>query len=1153
MSVRIIAGRANTGKSSYIYDEIKKESQGTNDNLILIVPELMTYEAECSLIQRFDLAGIMNVEILSFKRLESRVLEEVGGLKVQDISFFGKIMLLKQIFEENKDKLKIFNNSYNQSGFLKEFEELMTEFKQNSVDSKSLKQAKADVDDELLMRKLSDIELIYSEYLERTLNKYFDEEDKTDLVISFIKESVYIRNSQIWIDGFESFNRQRLSLIKNLCDYSKSLTVTLNSDSSYFDNLEENDDWEAFSIIYDTYETLNKYLDNIEIVNNEENKSSSLEVKAIEKNIMSINTEEYQNETDNITIYSSLNPYTETQKAAVKIISLVRDNGYRWRDIKVAVGNMDTYETNAKRIFAQYQIPFFLDSKRSIMNNPLCKYILSILDMFIWKFKHDNVFEYLKTGFSPLKINQINSLENYALQYGIEGMKWFNEFKPFVDKKDKPTEETVIKVDTEEYRKLFADDFEAERKEIKNLKTANEITKLIFMYLQKHNVQEKMEKAVKGFNALKKYEEASEYSQCWNYVMEIFEQLLLVGQDTEISLKDYRKMLEAGFSEVEVNIIPPAIDKVEVGEVDRIAVTKPRALFILGGNDSNLDSKNTEKGLLLNEERDILLKNDVKLTKGADYDTFKEKHMLYKLFSSPSDKLCISYPLGMATGESLQPSLYIDTIKKIFIKVKEGSDLSHLDELELISNYSGTYDYFVENMRDFIDGYSIDDIWKDVYVWYENEDPENFDIIKKALKYKNSMNSLDSDIVKKIYENNMTMTVSKLESYAECQFKYFMENVLKPRERIIQKIEFYDLGNIYHCVVEKFINKINEEYKDLSLLNRDDAEKEASKITDDVLKEQADKVTAIEANERNKYMKEKIKRVMKRTCWTIVRQLQSSDFRPKYTELQIDLVDKNDEKAQNGIYLSPIEIPIETDKIKEVLKLRGKIDRVDVFENEDKLYINIIDYKSSPNDIDLDDASEGLQVQLLVYLKALIDNGQELFGKKPNIGGVFYYYINDPVYKDNNKPKDPEEEIFKSLKLRGYVLRDKDIVKFMDKNIGSSSKVIPAAFNSNGEFREDWTKALTEESFNNLIHNVYKKCADMTKSILEGNINIDPYKKTDGKTPCKYCDFISICQFDKSLGNNYRLLSKMNKDDIIKKAKGGMDNGKMDKGTTENN
>jgi len=1121
MSLKIIAGRANTGKSSFIYDEIKTQSKNSKTNLILIVPELMTYQAESNIIERFDLPGIMNIEVLSFKRLERKILEEVGGLKRQDLSVFGKIMLLKQIFEDNKDKLKVYGNSYKQSGFLKEFEELITEFKQNLVESQSLTQAAQDMDDEILIRKLSDIQLIYSEFIERTKNKYFDEEDKTNLFISLIKESAYIKSSKIWIDGFESFNRQRLHLIKNLCDYSKSVTLSLNIDSSYFDNLEVKDDFEAFKIIYDTYHTLKNFDTDIEIISVRENKSPSTEIKAIEKNIFSLNIEEYKNNTDKINIFSSLNPYSETQKTAAKIISLVRDKNLRWRDIKVAVGNMEVYETNIKRIFSQFEIPFFLDVKRDILSNPLCKYIFSILDMFIWNFKHDNVFEYLKTGFSPLNINQVQYLENHALQFGIEGDKWFREFKSF----DKDGNQiTAEKNDIEQYRKLFAQDFEVEREGIYNLKTANEITKLIFKYLEKDKVKEKMEKAVKAFNAAEKYEEASEHSQCWNYVMEIFEQLLLIGQDNEISLNDYRKMLEAGLGEVEVSIIPPTIDKVEVGTIDRIAVTKPKALFIMGANDSNLDTKNTEKGLLLNEERDILLENDVRLTKGADYETFKEKHMLYKLFSSPSHSLSVSYPLGLENGESLQPSLFIDILKKIFVSVKESSDLSISDELDLVSNYSGTYDCFVEKMRNSIDGYETDNIWKDVYAWYEKEEKETFDIMVKGLNYQNSMNSLEPDIVKRIYDNNMTMTVSKLESYAECQFRYFMENVLRPRERAYQKIEYYDLGNIYHSVVEKFINKISEEHQDIITLNRIKAEDEAVKITDNVLLEQADKLTAIDANHRNKYMKEKIKRVMKRTCWTIVRQLHSSDFRPKFTELQIDLVDENDEKAKEGVYLPPIEIPVETDKIKEVLKLRGKIDRVDVFENKEKLYISIIDYKSSPNDIDLEDAQEGIQVQLIMYLKALLDKGEELFGKKPDIGGVFYYYISDPVYKDKNKEKEPEEEIFKSLKLKGYVLKDKEVIKYMDKNIGSTSSIIPAAFKSDGEIRDDRTKALTEESFNNLIDTVYNKCKDMTKSILAGNININPYKKIDGKTPCKYCEYISICQFDKNLGNNFRII-----------------------------
>ncbi|MDD4780801.1 MAG: PD-(D/E)XK nuclease family protein, partial [Tissierellia bacterium] len=842
MSVKIIAGRANTGKSCYIYDKIKKEAyENPKCNLILIVPELMTYQAECDIIEKYNLSGIMNVEILSFNRLQSKILGEVGGLKVQNINVFGKIMLLKQIFEENKDSLQVFRNSYKRSGFLKEFNELITEFKQNLVSSNLLKEALNKVENELLKKKLLDIELIYNKFYEKTYDQFFDEEDKTDLFISLIKDSKYLQNSKIWIDGFESFNYQRLKLIKNLYDSSKSLTITLNIDSSYLENLEKNDDWEAFKIIYDTFLSLNRFLyGDIEIVSINKNKIPIPEIREIERNLFSLNIDSFEENTENIVIYSSLNQYSETQKTAAKIISLVRDYGYRWRDIKVAVGSMDNYEINIKRVFTQYKIPFFLDTKRDIMNNPLTKYILSILDMVIYKFKHDNVFDYFKTGFSPLKLSQINCLENYALQYGIEGEKWFKEFKLYEDK----NKEDDLKFEIEECRKLFADDFIDERKIVDRLKTTSDITRFIFKFIEKHNVYEKIQQTVIEFNNNKQYEEASEYSQVWNHVMEIFEQLLIVGEETKITVKEYRKMLESGLNEVRVGIIPPAIDKVEIGDVDRIAVGKPKVLFVLGANDSNLDVKNNEKGLLLNDERELLLQNDVKLTKGSDYDSFKDKHMLYKLFSCPTERLYVSYALGKTSGESLQPSMYIDILKKIFISIKEESDLSDVNQLDLISNYSGTYDYFVENMRDFIDGYNINNIWKDVYTWYEERDKENFSIINKAFKYNNFTKQLESDNIQKIYKDNMTMTVSKLESYAECQFKYFLENVLKPKPRLIQKIEFYDLGNIYHSVVERLVNKISEEYEDINDLNKTKAEEIVEGITNSVLIEQSEKVTA---------------------------------------------------------------------------------------------------------------------------------------------------------------------------------------------------------------------------------------------------------------------------------------------------------------------
>lgn len=1127
--MKIIAGRAKSGKTSLIYDQIIHELKSNDPcNLILIVPELITYQSESDLIEKYNLNGIMNIEIVSFKKLEKNVLQEVEGLKLQEINMFGKIMILRQIFDENKDKFQVFGGSVAQKGFLLEIEKILQELKQNLVQPMSLQNASTLTSNEILKRKLHDIGMIYEKYNEKTQNQFFDEEDKTNLFAELIKKSKSIRNSKIWIDGFESFNYQRLNIIKNLEECSKGVTLSLNIDSSYFKNLESNEDWEAFKTISDTYDTLNKFIDtNIEIINVEGNNTEFNEISAIEKNIFSLNVEKYEKPTDKIKIGAALNPYKETEKTAIEIISLARDNGYRWKDIKIAVGNMDAYAPNIKKIFEQYEIPYFLDVKRDIMDNPLVKYLLSLLELFDSNFKHSQVFEFLKTGYTALSINQVNILENYALKHGIEGERWFHPFEQFNNQNSAEQSENIEDQDldsstsfeAEEYRKIFTSDFE-NRKEIRNLDNVKDITRVIFSYFEKHKVYETIEKSIQSFMLKNQYEEASEFSQTWNYLMKIFGQLVLVSENEKINIKGYHDLIETGLREVQISIIPPTIDRVEIGDTDRIAVGRCKVLFIMGANQSNLDVKTSESNIILNEERDSLLENNVNLTKGSLYNDFRAKHMLYKLFSCAGERIYVSYAMGSATGEGLHPSIHVETVKRIFPLVKESSDLTNENQINLVSNYSGTYDNFVENIRSFIDGFHIDDVWKDVYVTYEKDNDEIFNTIKKGFSFTNKINPIKEESIESIYKDNMTMTVSKLESYAQCRFKYFVESVLKPRKRAVQKIEFTDLGDIYHLFVERFIDEVSE-YDSLETVEKEETYQKAEDILNNIYEETKDKVSSLEANNRNRYMKEKIKRVLKRTAWTLVRQLKVSEFRPRFTELLID-----EASEDNTTHLEPIEIPVEMDNTTHVMKLRGKIDRVDVYENpvDKKTYVTIIDYKSSYKDIDLNDANEGLQIQLLVYLKALKEKSQELFGTEAEIGGVFYYHFDDPIIK-GDESVNVEDLIFKELKLRGYVLGDVELIKKMDINIGTYSDVIPAGITNKGELSYN-TKSLSKEEFEQLIDNVFKKCIENTRSILQGNIDINPYKKENGYTPCSFCEYVSICQFDKTLGNNYRMVVK---------------------------
>lgn len=1126
MKLKIIAGRAKTGKSTYIYDEIKAEiNKKVDKNLILIVPEQMTYQSEYEIIDRLNNDGIMNVEILSFKRLTYKIFEEVGGLKIQEINNYGKIMMLKQIFEEKISELQVFRKASKQEGFLREFGELIKELKQNCVSIEFLENiVKYKINNELLKRKIADIITIYSEINNKTQDRFFDDEDKMNLFIDLIEKSSYIKNSRIWIDGFDSFYGQRLAVIKKLICYSEAVTISLNVDPVCLSNPEGIGDWEAFKTTYDTFKNVTEELkEEIEIICLRNNSCMKPEIKAVENSLFTVTDIKYEGISENINIYSAMNPYSETEKSAVKIISLVRDYGYRWKDIAVAVGDMDSYSINIQKVFTQYEIPYFLDVKRDIMDNPFTKYILSILDMFIWNFKNDNVFEYLKTGFSPINYNEVSKLENFALQYGIEGLKWFKDFK--------------FKARNVHYynelRHRISEDFRQARKDFDKLGNASDITLFLFSFIKKHKVQELIEKQVETFKHLGAYEKSSENAQVWNYVINIFDQIIMAGADVEITPKEYRKMLESGFKEVRISIIPPTLDKVTIGGIDKVSLIKPKALFLLGLNEGKFESKNNEKGLLLDDERETLEENGMRLINSSFYASFREKHTLYKLFTSACDKLFLSYSLGTAEGRTLQPSLYIEKIKEIFPTVKEETEFTEGDEIQLISNKMGTIDRVISQIRDFTEGRAINNIWKDVYAWYERNDSKICGIIHSAVNYNNNTEKINKEYLDKLFKQPVSISVSKLESYAECPFKFYVEAVLKPQPRRISKVEIYDLGNIYHRAVEEFTNVIINNKLDIKEMKREDVFKISQSCTDSVLSEKQQEIIALEANERNSYLKNKIKRLVDRAALTIIEQLKRGSFSPEFTEFKIE----------KKIMLSDGQI----------IRLHGRADRIDIMKKDNVSYINIIDYKSSHKDIDLSDTVQGLQLQLMIYMSAIMENGEKLMHSNPEIGGVYYFCIDDPIVDgDNLSKRTPEDEIFSKLALKGYVAENMEVISNMDNKIeeAKASDIIPVSLNKDGSTKKT-SKTLAVNEYKSILNKTDEVSKKIAEEIMDGFVDIKPFRKdssTGSAVPCRYCEYLSICKFDTAAGNKYRKIKKQSRDEVLFEImnKGGASDNGMD-------
>ncbi len=1129
--MKIIAGRAKSGKSSYIYDEIKNEMDSNPDgSCILIVPEIMTFKGESDIIERFNETGIMNIRITSFARLVNTILEEMGGSDLPDITLFGKLMLLKRVFDKNADQLMLYKKVAGHQGLLVEFERLIRELKESRITPEDIERVIQNTERSLTKRKLIDIKLLFKEYNKLTKGNFLDEEDKVELAISKIKDSKLIKNSKIWIDGYESFDKQKLALIKTLKDHAKDMEISLNIDTNYLNEDESYEDLEVFKIISDTYNTLDgMFNDEISIHPLQNGESMKPEIQAIEKNLFSLEPKAYEEETENIRIASAMNPYTEVEKVANVICSLVRDEEYRWKDIKIATSDLNSYSLDLKKVFGRYDIPYYMDERKDILSNAIVKNILSLMDMLADNFSTETVFNYLKSGFSslkkmdennqpvPIELNDINEMENTALKYGIQGDKWFQDNNPQLNE------------DEEDFRKIFASEFDNIRHEFRKLKTVGEYSKFILDFLEHQDMHKKVTDEISEYEKNNMFEEASEMSQAWNSVMEVLEQMVLIAEKERVSVTEYIKILEAGLSEIRIRTIPPIIDSIEIGNINNISVKESKVLFIMGMNEGAIGNTR-ERGLLSDDDREEFIKNDIDIDSGSVFQAYKDNHILYKLFTVPKDKLMATYPLAGGSGDSLQPSLYISTLETIFASLEEETDLWRKDEFEDITLESITSDSLIKNLRLFIKGEEINPVWLAVYKWYEENDNKKAEEIIERLTHKKEVPKLDSEIIKNRFDDKLSMTVSKLETYSECPFKYFVENILSPKERTIQKVEFYDIGNEYHDVLEEYIKKLIQEKRDISDMDDEDADQLIKESIEIVRNMDSERKYTFASSSRNDYIQKKLERVLYRNARIIMTQIQRGKFRPRAVELRIGKFGRDEREYE---HIDPVTMRVEDTPV----ELRGKIDRVDMYEDESgDIYVTVIDYKSSSKALDLCFAYEGLQMQLLVYVNALIEKGDTLLGRKPKIAGVYYHHVDDPII--DKDVKDLDQQILRKLKLKGYTLADGDIILSIDERAnGYGSDIIQAGIKKDGSVSSR-SKTLTEDQFDDFLAYIDKKVHEISSNIINGNFEILPYSFEYKQKACTYCDYASVCQYDETDDDRPRFISRTEDETLMKRISG---------------
>ena len=1113
MSLRIIYGRAGTGKSEYCYREIAEKIKSDNQ-ILIITPEQFSFTAEKKLMEAIDANAVFNAEVVTLSRMAYRVINEIGGRTETNLSKCGKAMLIYSILNNNKKELKLIGKNDENVDML---DTAITEFKKHGISIEQLKQEIDKQEDIYLKNKLTDLSLVYEGFENQLSGKYIDETDLLTILAENIENTDMFNNQYIYIDEFAGFTKQEYQIIEKLILVANQVTVTICIDELHIPKNPNTD------IFYSNENTVNKLfeiaqncgtkVEEIKLENKYRFKSN--ELKHLEENLYENRPHKYTNSVENIKLFLAKNQYSEIEEVAKNILKLVRDNGYRYKDISIITKNIANYSSLARAIFDKYDIPIFIDENRDLNQNIIIQYILSVLEIFTKNWSYESVFNYIKTGFSNIEEDEIFKLEKYCLKWGIKQNKWKKEFTyGKYEEKDKTEIERLERI-----RKDIVNPLMKLKSDIDNDKTAEGISKSIYKFLVEENIAEKINKKIEELEKVGQVDLVKEYQSSLQTILDILDEIVLVFSDDKMTIDKYAQILKVGFKNSNLTKIPGTQDQVIMGDVDRSRSHKVKAIFIIGLNDGEFPSVHKDEGFLNDLDRETLKQDGIELAKGTIENLYEDNFNIYKAFSTAEEKLYLLYSSSDVQGKALRPSMLINKIKKIYPMLQEESDV--IETKAEVLNKKTTYDELIIQLSKLKEQDEIDKVWYYVYDYYKKDTEWNTKLEQnlKGLNYTNIPEKIEQTNIDKLYGNTLVTSISKLERYRSCPFSYYLQYGLKIKPEEELKIQTLNTGTFIHEIIDEFFEAVREAEIKLAEITDEQLAEIINKIIDEKLKQSQNYIFTSTAKYRALVVR--LKKIIQKALKYIIGTLVQSRFEVLGTEVEF---------GEKGKY-KPIRLTLEDGKRIEII---GKIDRIDTAQSEDGRYLRIIDYKSSAKNIDLNEVYAGLQIQLLTYLDAACKE-EDLMP-----AGVLYFSMLEQMIKADKRmeQEEIEEKIRANFKMKGLILADVNVVKLHDKKLEKgSSALVPAYIDKEGNLSEKKTSGVTAEQFEELQKYMYIVIKQISREILGGNIDLKPYYK-DKKTPCKYCDYKSICGFNMGgCENSYNYIDKKSKEEILAKIK----------------
>ena len=1072
----ILIGRAKTGKSDTILRRMAE--LGESSQQILLVPEHASHQAEVDVCSACGDTASRHAEVLSFRRLGERVLSITGGIADVTLDNGGKLLTLQRALLETAPQMTVYRKPSQKVGFLEQMLALFDELRSYEVTPEILYQQAQDIDG-ATHDKLTDLSLLYAAYEARLRRPGLDARDRMTKLCDHLEESGYVRGKDIFIDGFTYFNAQERRALAIFLRQARSVTVTLLGEVNSREEIFE-PTLKTMSMLERLAASEGKPVKLLSLTNEDPSALGHLERHFFGENLP------YEGDSTVIRLREAATVYSEVEQTAADIRRLLAAGKCRCRDITVAARNMTEYAGTIETVFERYGIPVYLSRRSDILEKPVLSLLTGVLSSISNGYEYEDMFRWLKTGLAGLTAEECDLLENYVLKWDIHGQTWLRDEDwtenpdgygvPWNDRRQ------AVLIRVNELRRRVREPLERLAAGLKAGETARDYVEALYGFMEELKLETALTERMHAQAEAGRMQEAEETAQLWEILCGVLDQFVEILGEEHLEQSEFERLFRLVLTQYSVGTIPVALDQVSVSEITRNDRHTTSYLFLLGANDHVLPDPGQSGGLLNEDDRQALALRGVELAPTGMERMGIELQNLYAALAQPTAGLTVSYPVTDVSGSELRPAFVVERLRKLFPELRvehERADKAYrLSAVEPALEMAGQDP----------DG----PLWR--YFQQEPDCAQHLSAMERAAAARRG--SLSPTAVRAIYGERVSMTASRLERMRSCHFAYFMEYGLRAKPREPASFDAPQIGTFLHYLLENVTRDVLGQGGFAAVDN-----KKLHRLTRQYIDQYAEQELHNFQNRtpRFRYLFNRLRTNAYAIIDQVAEELRHSDFVPMAFELGFG--------GKDGT-LPAVTISRPDGE----LRVGGKVDRVDGWIKDDKLYLRVVDYKSGKKKFDLANVRMGLDIQMLLYLFALQKEGAEFFGKEIEPAGVLYLPARDEILPAERgiSQEALQKEREKTLKRSGLLLEDPAVLQAMEHEALTEPHYLPLRISKDGNLSGSLASAARLGKLGAYVDRLLGQISD---ELCSGNIDADPCCHSEEDSQCRFCDWVSACQF----------------------------------------